>query len=137
SLFGLETHLARMHRDIERFKPSVVVLDPISALRGPSSEVQATLLRMVDLLKGRGITGVFTSLRTDGTFEEADDLGLSSLMDGWVKLVSVEANGERSRTLYVIKARGMSHSNQVREFQMSSSGITLVDAYVGPAGVLT
>ena len=137
SLFGLETHLARMHRDIERFQPSVVVLDPISALRGPSSEVESTLLHMVDLLRGRGITGVFTSLRTDGTFEDADDLGLSSLMDGWVKLVSVEANGERTRTLYVIKARGMSHSNQVREFQMSSSGITLIDAYVGPAGVLT
>ncbi|MCW6511925.1 circadian clock protein KaiC [Lichenifustis flavocetrariae] len=137
SLFGLEMHLARMHRDIERFQPSIVVLDPISALRGPNSEVQATLLRMVDLLKIRGITAVFTSLRTDGTFEDDDDLGLSSLMDAWVKLVSVEANGERTRTLYVIKARGMSHSNQVREFQMSAAGIALIDAYIGPAGVLT
>jgi circadian clock protein KaiC len=137
SLFGLEMHLARMHRDIVRFQPTVVVLDPISALRGPSSEVQATLLRMVDFLKSRGITAVFTSLRTDGTVEDADDLGLSSLMDAWVKLVSVEANGERTRTLYVIKARGMSHSNQVREFRMSAAGITLVEAYVGPAGVLT
>ncbi|WP_264048404.1 circadian clock protein KaiC [Methylobacterium flocculans] len=137
SLFGLEMHLARMHRDIVRFQPTVVVLDPISALRGPSSEVQATLLRMVDFLKSRGITAVFTSLRTDGTVEDADDLGLSSLMDAWVKLVSVEANGERTRTLYVIKARGMSHSNQVREFRMSTAGITLVEAYVGPTGVLT
>lgn len=137
TLYGLETHLARMHRDIERFDPSLVVIDPISALRGPATELQATLLRMVDMLKGRGITAVFTSLRTDGGFDERGDLGLSSLMDAWIKLLDVEANGERSRTLYVIKARGMSHSNQVREFQMSAAGVRLVDAYVGPAGVLT
>ncbi|KQP07797.1 KaiC 1 [Methylobacterium sp. Leaf99] len=137
TLYGLETHLARMHRDIERFDPSLVVIDPISALRGPATELQATLLRMVDMLKSRGITAVFTSLRTDGGFDERGDLGLSSLMDAWIKLLDIEANGERSRTLYVIKARGMSHSNQVREFQMSAAGVRLVDAYVGPAGVLT
>lgn len=137
TLYGLETHLARMHRDIERFDPSLVVIDPISALRGPATELQATLLRMVDMLKSRGITAVFTSLRTDGGFDERGDLGLSSLMDAWIKLLDIEANGERSRTLYVIKARGMSHSNQVREFQMSAAGVRLVDAYLGPAGVLT
>ena len=130
-------HLARMHRDIVAFKPSIVVIDPISALRGPPNELQATLLRMVDMLRGRGITAVFTSLRTDGAFDVAGDLGLSSLMDTWIKLLDVEANGERSRTLYVIKSRGMSHSNQIREFQMSSTGVALVDAYIGPAGVLT
>ena len=137
SLYGLEMHLARMHRDIRQFAPTLVVVDPISALRGPAFEVHATLLRMIDMLKARGITAVFTSLRTDGAFDGAGDLGLSSLMDGWIKLLDVDANGERTRTLYVIKARGMSHSNQVREFVMTSSGIELVDAYVGPAGVLT
>ncbi len=137
NLYGLEMHLARMHRDIVAFKPSIVVIDPISALRGPPNELQATLLRMVDMLRGRGITAVFTSLRTDGAFDVAGDLGLSSLMDTWIKLLDVEANGERSRTLYVIKSRGMSHSNQIREFQMSSTGVALVDAYIGPAGVLT
>ena len=137
NLYGLEMHLARMHRDIDRFKPSVVVIDPVSAFRGPAAELQATLLRMVDLLKSRGITAVFTSLRTDGAFEHAGDLGLSSLMDTWIKLIDVEANGERSRTLYVIKSRGMSHSNQIREFKMFETGVSLVDAYVGPAGVLT
>ncbi|WP_147078791.1 circadian clock protein KaiC [Methylobacterium haplocladii] len=137
SLYGLEMHLARMNRDIEQFQPSIVVIDPVSALRGPANELQATLLRMVDMLKSRGITAVFTSLRTDGTFDQAGDLGLSSMMDAWIKLQDVDANGERTRTLYVIKARGMSHSNQVREFQMSASGVRLVDAYVGPAGVLT
>ena len=137
SLYGLEMHLARMHRDVERFQPSLLVIDPISSLRGPASELQATLLRMVDMLKSRGITAVFTSLRTEGTFDNVGDLGLSSLMDTWIKLIDVEANGERSRTLYVVKSRGMSHSNQVREFQMSASGVGLIDAYVGPAGVLT
>ena len=137
SLFGLEMHLARMHRDIKQFAPSLVVIDPISALRGPPIEVHATLLRMVDMLKSRGITAVFTSLRTDGAFDVAGDLGLSSLMDGWIKLLDIDANGERTRTLYVIKARGMSHSNQVREFIMTSEGIELIDAYIGPAGVLT
>ncbi|GJD89118.1 circadian clock protein KaiC [Methylobacterium hispanicum] len=137
SLYGLETHLARMHRDIDLFAPSLVVIDPLSALRGPASELQATLLRMVDLLKSRGITAVFTSLRTEGGFDAQDEFGVSSLMDAWVKLLNVEANGERTRTLYVIKARGMSHSHQVREFRMSSAGIQLVEAYIGPAGVLT
>ncbi|WP_192707809.1 circadian clock protein KaiC [Methylobacterium sp. OAE515] len=137
SLFGLETHLARMHRDLDQFRPDVVVIDPISALRGSTSELQATLLRMIDLIKTRGITAVFTTLRGDGSLVKEDDLGVSSLMDAWVKLQNMEANGERTRTLYVIKARGMSHSNQVREFLMSSNGIRLVDAYIGPAGVLT
>lgn len=137
SLYGLETHLARMHRDIDLFAPSLVVIDPLSALRGPATELQATLLRMVDLLKSRGITAVFTSLRTEGGFDAQDEFGVSSLMDAWVKLLNVEANGERTRTLYVIKARGMSHSHQVREFRMSSAGIELVEAYIGPAGVLT
>ena len=137
SLYGLEMHLARMHRDIRQFAPTLVVVDPISALRGPAFEVHATLLRMIDMLKARGITAVFTSLRTDGAFDGAGDLGLSSLMDGWIKLLDVDANGERTRTLYVIKARGMSHSNQVREFVMTSSGVELIETYVGPAGVLT
>ena len=137
SLYGLEMHLARMHRDIRQFEPSVVVIDPVSALRGPPFDVHATLLRMVDMLKSRSITAVFTSLRADGAFDVAGDLGLSSLMDAWIKLVDVDADGERTRTLYVIKARGMSHSNQVREFIVTSDGIDLLDAYVGPAGVLT
>ena len=137
SLFGLEMHLARMHRDIRHFEPNIVIIDPISALRGPAVEVHATMLRMVDMLKSRGITAVFTSLRGDGAFDVAGDLGLSSLMDAWVKLLDIDANGERTRTLYVIKARGMRHSNQVREFTMTPSGIELIDAYVGPAGVLT
>ena len=137
SLYGLEMHLARMNRDLERFQPSLVIIDPLSAYRGPPSEVHATLLRMVDLLKGRGISGLFTSLRTDGSIVEGTDQGLSSLMDAWIKLVDVEANGERNRVLYIIKARGMAHSNQMREYRLTSAGVVLVPAYVGSEGVLT
>jgi circadian clock protein KaiC len=137
NLYGLEMHLARMHRDLDAFKPTSVVVDPLSAFRGPPSEVHATLLRMMDLLKARGITGFCTSLTADGTLTDGTDIGLSSLMDAWIRLMDIEANGERSRTLYVIKSRGMSHSNQVREYQITDRGVVLTDVYVGPDGVLT
>ncbi len=137
SLYGLEMHLARMHRDLDRFEPDVVAIDPISAFRGPPAEVHAVLLRMMDLLKGRGITALFTSLRNDGALTEGSDQGLSSLMDVWIRLGDVEANGERNRVLYLIKARGMSHSNQVREYRITDAGIELTAPYVGPDGVLT
>ena len=137
SLYGLEMHLARMHRDLDAFKPDMVVVDPISAFRGPPTEVHATLLRMLDLLKSRGITTLFTSLRTETTEGEGTDHGLSSLMDVWIKLMDIEANGERNRLLYLVKSRGMSHSNQVREYRVTDSGIELIEAYIGPEGVLT
>jgi circadian clock protein KaiC len=137
SLYGLEMHLARMYRALEQFQPTIVVIDPISAFRGPSAEVRSVLLRMVDLLKGHGITALFTSLRSDGSLLDGTDQGLSSLMDTWIKLMNVEENGERNRLLCVVKSRGSSHSNQVREYSMSDAGIELIDAYIGPAGVLT
>ncbi len=137
SLFGLEMHLARMHRDLDKFKPQVVVIDPVSALRGPDAEVHATLLRMVDLLKSRDITALFTSLQTDEALTENSDTGFSSLMDAWIKLLDVESDGERNRVLYLIKARGMSHSNQMREYQITDGGIILTEPYIGAEGVLT
>jgi circadian clock protein KaiC len=137
SLYGLEMHLARMNRDIGNFQPAVVAIDPISAVHGPSAEVRSILLRTIDLLKSRGITALFTSLRTDGSLCDDTDLGLSSLMDSWIKLIDVEENGERNRILYMVKSRGSSHSKQLREYRMTDAGIELIDAYIGPAGVLT
>jgi circadian clock protein KaiC len=137
SLYGLEMHLARMHRDLDAFRPQLVVVDPISAFRGPTGDVQSALLRIVDLLKSRGITGLFNSLLHQTAFADNADLGMSSLMDSWVRLSNEEANGEMNRTLYVVKSRGMSHSNQVREYVMSDAGIGLIEPYVGPEGVLT
>ena len=136
SLYGLEMHLARMQRDIDAARPSAVILDPISALRGDPADVHPTLLRMIDLLKSRGITAIMTTLATGNDVVDMTGQGMSSLMDTWLSVVNLESNGERNRGLYVLKSRGMSHSNQVREFQMTSAGVQLVDAYIGPAGVL-
>jgi len=136
SLFGLEMHLARMYREIEEFAPTAAVLDPISALRGETGDVHSMLLRVVDLLKSRGITAYLTDLLSIEGMDKAD-AGMSSLMDTWLSLVQLESNGERNRGVYVLKSRGMNHSNQIREYQLTSQGVKLVDAYLGSGGVLT
>jgi circadian clock protein KaiC len=136
SLFGLEMHLARMYRDIEEFAPAAAVLDPISALRGETGDVHSMLLRIIDLLKSRGITAFLTNLLSVEGMDKAD-AGMSSLMDTWLSLVQLESNGERNRGIYVLKSRGMNHSNQIREYQLTSQGVKLVDAYLGGSGVLT
>ncbi|MGZ5984044.1 MAG: circadian clock protein KaiC [Caulobacteraceae bacterium] len=137
TLYGLEMHLTRMHRDIEQFAPSAVVVDPISAFRGVQSEIHATLLRLADTCKDRGITAFFTSLSLASDHANEADRGVSSLMDTWISLTDVESSGERNRVLFVLKARGMSHSNQMREYLLTGDGIRLIDPYVGPEGVLT
>src|ERR1700722_16638748 len=136
SLFGMEMHLARMYREIESFAPAAAVLDPISALRGESGDVHSMLLRVIDLLKSRGITAFLTNLLSAQGMDQAD-AGVSSLMDTWISLVQLESNGERNRGIYVLKSRGMNHSNQIREYQLTSRGVKLVDAYLGSSGVLT
>jgi circadian clock protein KaiC len=136
-LYGFEGHLASMYRDLTQFSPAVVVVDPISAFRGPDNEVYLTLLRLVDLLKTRTITALFTSLQAEGTVINDSDRGLSSLMDTWIRLKDVEADGEFNHLIYIIKARGMSHSNQLREYQITDAGVELIAPYVGPEGVLT
>jgi circadian clock protein KaiC len=136
SLFGLEMHLARMYREIEEFSPAAAVLDPISALRGETGDVHSMLLRVIDLLKSRGITAFLTDLLSVQGMDKADG-GMSSLMDTWLSLVQLESNGERNRGVYVLKSRGMNHSNQIREYQLTSQGVKLVDAYLGSGGVLT
>jgi circadian clock protein KaiC len=137
SLFGLEMHLARMYREIEEFSPAAVVLDPISALRGDGGDVHSMLLRIIDLLKSREITAFLTNLLSADAGTDHADAGVSSLMDTWISLVQLVSNGERNRGLYVLKSRGMNHSNQIREYQLTSHGVKLVDAYLGSAGVLT
>ena len=139
STFGLEMHLSRMHRAVERFKPTVVVLDPISSLLSVASagDVHGTMTRLVDYLKGAGITALLTSLTHGKTELERTDTAISSVVDTWLLLVTLESSGERNRGLYVLKARGMSHSNQIREFLLTDHGIELIDVYAGAAGVLT
>lgn len=138
TFYSLEMHLAIMLREVAKFKPALVVLDPLSAFldSGEALEVQSMLLRIVDFLKSNGISGVFTHL-THEQGEARTDAGLSSLMDAWLLLLNREVNGEFNRELYLLKARGMSHSNQVREFVMSDAGIRLVEPYLGELGALT
>ncbi len=140
TLQGLEQHLVMMHDAVNAFHPSVVAVDPISnlTLERDDSQVKATLMRLIDFLKHQQITTLFTSLNSggDATLEDSQ-MGVSSLMDTWLLLRNVEFNGERNRTIYVLKSRGMAHSNQVREFVLSDDGIDLVDVYVGADRVLT
>jgi circadian clock protein KaiC len=132
-------HLSRTHRAIERFRPSVVVLDPVSSLLtvAAGTDVQATLTRLVDYLKTRGITALLTSLTHGKEEQERTDIAISSIVDTWLLLIGIESNGERNRALYVLKSRGMDHSNQIREFLLTDHGVELIDVYTGPSGVLT
>jgi circadian clock protein KaiC len=126
---GLEGHLVAMHRLMEEWRPRVVVVDPVTNMIavGSETEVKAMLARLIDFMKLRQITALFTSLTEGGGAAERTDLGVSSLMDIWMLLGNPEANGERNRTIQIVKARGMAHSNQVREFVMSAHGVILVD----------
>lgn len=139
TLYGLEMHLATMFKEIAAFEPQVVIVDPITSLlvAGSDSETKGMVTRLIDYLKGGQVTSLFTSLTRDDHVLQQSEIAISSLMDSWLLLQDFEGNGERNRVLYVIKSRGMAHSNQVREFQISNRGVDLVDAYIGPSGVLT
>jgi circadian clock protein KaiC len=138
SLLGLEAHLFEIQKTVTEFDPAVVVKDPISALLrvGTSTEVTAMITRQIDFFKARGVTTILTILSPEVVADE-DHFGLASLVDTWILLKSAEGNGEHNRLVYVRKARGTAHSNQIREFLVTSSGIELADVYVGPQGVLT
>jgi circadian clock protein KaiC len=135
---GLESHLMRMIRTVDRFKPAFVVVDPLTNLLsvGRAQEVKAMLLRFIDHLKKHEVTGLFTSLTEGGSPLEGTDVGVSSLIDTWLLLRDIEMQGERNRGLYILKSRGMSHSNQIREFLITSQGVKLVDMYVSKDGAL-
>jgi circadian clock protein KaiC len=142
TLQGHEQHLVMMHDAVRAFRPNVVAVDPITNLfmAHDDAEVKPTLMRLIDFLKKEQITAVFTSLTTGGneiSAPEDSQVGVSSLMDTWLLLRNIEFNGERNRTIFVRKSRGMAHSNQVREFVLSDQGIDLVDVYLGGDRVLT
>ena len=140
--FGLEMHLAIMTKLIHEFKPRIVVIDPISNLFSIGDEIQvrSMLMRMIDQLKSKNITSLYTNLTSEQAFSqfgiESTLNHVSSLMDSWIALKTIEGNGERNRALYILKSRGMAHSNQVREFVLSDDGIQLLDVYIGSEGVL-
>ena len=139
SLYGLEMHLLTFHKVIEEFKPQVFIVDPISNLSaaGTSSEVKSILTRLVDYLKMKNISTFLTDLtHFIGSLEHTSE-EISSLIDTWLLLRDIELNGERNRGLYILKSRGMSHSNQIQEFLLTNRGIGLIDIYTGAGQVLT
>jgi len=139
TLYGLENHLTTSINLINKFVPDIVILDPINAfvLGENQTEVNTMLVRLVDFLKMKRITAFFTSLASADTNMENTDTYISSLIDTWLLLRDIEIGGERNRGLYILKSRGMAHSNQIREFKLTNNGIELLDVYVGPEGVLT
>lgn len=139
TLHGLEMHLVSIHKEIKNFKPSVVVLDPITNFVnvGSVAEVKNMLIRLIDFLQNEQITVMFTALALNTIVSEQTDEGVSSLVDTWMLVKDIEFNGERNRGIYVMKSRGMKHSNQVREFVISDEGLNLIEVFLGPDGVLT
>jgi circadian clock protein KaiC len=139
TLHGLEHHLTTTIKLIQKVKPQIVILDPIDAFVIGSNqvEVKIMLLRLVDFLKTRNITAFFANLTDSNDKNELTDMSISSLIDTWLLLRDIEIGGERNRGLYILKSRGMAHSNQIREFILTDNGIELLDVYVGPEGVLT
>jgi circadian clock protein KaiC len=137
TLYGLETHLVNIYELVNEYQPDMVIFDPISNLIsvGTKEEVKSMLTRLLDFLKSRMITSMSTALTA---MDQKDiDIGVSSLMDSWIELKAIVTDGERNRTIDIIKSRGMYHSNQLREFNLTDDGIKLVDVYLGPAGMLT
>jgi circadian clock protein KaiC len=132
-------HLATTHKIVNDFKPDIVIMDPINTfvVGDKEFEVKTMLIRLVDFLKAKQITALFTSLTGSHTALENNDVGISSLIDTWLLLRDIELNGERNRGMYVLKSRGMANSNQIREFILTSHGVELREVYVGASGVLT
>lgn len=137
--YGLEMHLVNLHHLIRIFQPSVVIIDPMSnlVLSGTFTQTKIFFIRLIDFLKSQHITVMLTNLTPGGSPYEKTEIGVSSLMDTWIELRTLESNGERNRLLYLLKSRGMEHSNQVREFIMTKQGIQLLDVYLGQGTVLT
>jgi circadian clock protein KaiC len=130
NMLGLEAHLAAMQHAVAAFRPDLVVMDPISDLMRVAADVEvaAMLTRQVDYLKGLGVTALFTSLTT-GTDAEDTDQQIASLIDTWIIQKLAVREGARSRVLLVLKARGMAHSHEMRNFVLSNRGITLTDVF--------
>lgn len=141
SLNGLELHLLTLRKLIKEFQPTTIIIDPISNLItvGSQEEVRSMLVRLIDMLKANNITVLFTSLnkRTDKFRPDLAEESVSSLVDIWITVRDMEGIGERNRGIFIVKARGMGHSNQVREFVITNEGIELLDVELGPKGILT
>ena len=137
--FGLEMHLVKIHKIVKEFNPSIVVVDPVTALlhSGTPAETQSMLLRLVDFLKEQQITALMTTLTSGADALEQTEVNISSLVDTWLLLRDIESGGRAEPRPYILKARGLAHSNQIREFLLTDHGVELREVYLGEAGLLT
>jgi circadian clock protein KaiC len=136
---GLEMHLMTISKAVNAFKPQVVIFDPLTSfiIGDNENEVKMMVMRLMDLMKINKCTTLFTSLILGGSSSEQSQLHIASLIDTWLLLDDIEIGGERNRGIYILKSRGMAHTNQIREFLLTDHGVELRDVYVGPSGVLT
>jgi circadian clock protein KaiC len=136
---GLEMHLATMLKLVKEFKPTAVIVDPLNSFisAGNTYDAKSLAMRLIDFLKLKQVTALFTNLTSGGSSLEHTDVFISSLIDTWILLRDIELGGERNRGIYILKSRGMAHSNQIREFNITDHGIVLNEVYVGMEGVLT
>ena len=130
AFFGLEMHLLDLYKILADFNPSAVVIDPLTSLIGQAeeSEIQSMLTRMIDALKSKSITGVFTSLvSSSASNDTSGEIGVSSLIDTWIVVRELEENkgNKRTRGLYIAKSRGTGHSNDIHKLVFSDDGIDL------------
>jgi len=137
--FGLEMHLVKIHKIIKQFGPSIVVVDPVTGLlhAGTAFETRSILLRLIDFLKEQQITAILTTLTSGSAAQEETESDISSLVDAWLLVRDIESGGERNRGIYILKARGVAHSNQIREFLLTNHGVELREVYLGESGLLT
>jgi len=136
---SLEMHLTRLHRTVHEFEPGLVIVDPITNFlkAGTSAQAESLLTRLIDFLKAKQVTALLTGLTHGPGAQEESDVGISSIIDTWILLANIDTGSERNRAIYILKARGIGHSNQIREFVLNDRGIELRDVYIGPDGMLT
>jgi circadian clock protein KaiC len=129
TFYGLELHLATIHRMVQRVQPEVVVFDPVGALlqAGNRRDAHSMVVRLIDFLKLRRITVMLTNLTAGGEALERTEVDVSSIVDTWLLVRHIEIGGERSRALNVLKSRGMGHSNQLRKFLLTDHGVDLLE----------
>jgi circadian clock protein KaiC len=136
---GLEMHVMTISKAVNAFKPQIVIFDPLTSfiIGDNENEVKMMVMRILDLMKINKCTTLFTSLILGSASSEQSQLHVASLIDTWLLLDDIEIGGERNRGIYILKSRGMAHTNQIREFLLTDNGVELRDVYVGPNGVLT
>jgi len=132
TLYGLEFHLATMHREVDEAEPSIVVVDPLSSFTGASfDEVNSMVMRLIDYLKGRNITALFTHLIPGSAASQEVEVGVSSLIDTWILLRNAPPGEHGGRQLSILKSRGMAHSSERRPFELTDDGPVLLSSARG------